>query len=215
MWVWCPLGRSPGEGNGNHSSILVLEISWTEEHGGLQSMGVTKELDTTERLKTTMTYTSEHLLYTSLASVYLLWWDICSSLWPIFKLSFSFSSCWILRVLCLYESVLYQMCLFVNILSQTLALEKEMATHSSILAWRIPWTEEPGGLQSVGSHRVGHDWSNWADSGLAFHSLNVVFYRVEAFNLMKFSLWIISFLDSAFGFISKSCHNTQSDSMLA
>jgi len=37
-------------------------------------------------------------------------------------------------------------------------LEKEMATHSSILAWRIPWTEEPSGLQSVGLQRVGHDW---------------------------------------------------------
>ena len=36
------------------------------------------------------------------------------------------------------------------------ALEKEMATHSSILAWRIPWTEEPGGLQSMGSQKVGH-----------------------------------------------------------
>ena len=37
------------------------------------------------------------------------------------------------------------------------ALEKEMATHSSVLAWRIPGTGEPGGLPSVGSHRVGHD----------------------------------------------------------
>ena len=37
-------------------------------------------------------------------------------------------------------------------------LEKGMATHSSILAWRIPWTEEPGGLQSMGSRRAGHDW---------------------------------------------------------
>ena len=37
------------------------------------------------------------------------------------------------------------------------ALEKEMAIHSSILAWRIPWTEEPGRLQSTGSQRVGHD----------------------------------------------------------
>ena len=37
------------------------------------------------------------------------------------------------------------------------ALEKEMATHSSVLAWRIPGTEEPGGLPSVGSHRVRHD----------------------------------------------------------
>ena len=36
-------------------------------------------------------------------------------------------------------------------------LEKEIATHSSILAWRIPWTEEPGGLQSMGLQRIGHD----------------------------------------------------------
>ena len=38
-------------------------------------------------------------------------------------------------------------------------LEKEMATHSSILTWKIPWTEEPGRLQSMGSKRVGHDWA--------------------------------------------------------
>ena len=38
-------------------------------------------------------------------------------------------------------------------------LEKEMATHSSIHAWRIPWTEEPGGLQSTESQRVEHDWA--------------------------------------------------------
>ena len=37
------------------------------------------------------------------------------------------------------------------------SLEEGMATHSSILAWRIPWTEEPGGLQSIGSQRVGRD----------------------------------------------------------
>ena len=42
------------------------------------------------------------------------------------------------------------------------ALEKEMATHSSVLAWRIPGTGEPGGLQSMGLHRVGHDWSDLA-----------------------------------------------------
>ena len=42
------------------------------------------------------------------------------------------------------------------------ALEKEMANHSTVLAWRIPGTEEPGGLQSMGSHRVGHNWCNLA-----------------------------------------------------
>ena len=41
-------------------------------------------------------------------------------------------------------------------------LEKGMATHSSILAWRFPWTEEPGGLQSMGLHRVGHNPRNLA-----------------------------------------------------
>ena len=45
----------------------------------------------------------------------------------------------------------------VQSLGQEDLLEKEMATHSSILAWRIPWMEEPGRLQSMGSQRVGHD----------------------------------------------------------
>ena len=44
------------------------------------------------------------------------------------------------------------------------ALEKEMATHSSVLAWRIPGTGDPGGLLSMGSHKVGH---NWSDLGVA------------------------------------------------
>ena len=55
------------------------------------------------------------------------------------------------------------------------ALEKEMATHSSVLAWRVPGTGEPGGLPSVGSHRVGHDWSNLA---AAAASLTVKLSRV-------------------------------------
>ena len=48
---------------------------------------------------------------------------------------------------------------WVRSLSREDSLEKEMATHSSILAWRIPWREEPGGLQSKRSQRVGHDWA--------------------------------------------------------
>ena len=51
---------------------------------------------------------------------------------------------------------------WVQSLDQEDPLEKEMATHSSILAWGIPWTEEPGGLQTMGLQRVGHDWSNLA-----------------------------------------------------
>ena len=49
--------------------------------------------------------------------------------------------------------------MLVQSLGQEDPLEEEMATHSSILAWRIPWTEEPGGLQSMGSQRVRHDWA--------------------------------------------------------
>ena len=45
----------------------------------------------------------------------------------------------------------------VQSLGQKDILEKEMATHSSTLAWKIPWTEEPGRLQSMGSQKVGHD----------------------------------------------------------
>ena len=48
------------------------------------------------------------------------------------------------------------------------ALEKEMATHSSVLAWRIPGTGEPRGLLSMGSHRVGHDWSDLAAAAAGF-----------------------------------------------
>ena len=48
------------------------------------------------------------------------------------------------------------------------ALEKEMATHSSVLAWRIPGMAEPGGLLSMGSHRVGHDWSDLAAAAAAY-----------------------------------------------
>ena len=46
---------------------------------------------------------------------------------------------------------------WVQSLGQEDPLEKDMATHSSILVWRIPWTEEPGGLQSMGLQRVGHN----------------------------------------------------------
>ena len=48
-------------------------------------------------------------------------------------------------------------------------LEKRMATYSSVLAWRTPWTEEPGGLQSMGSQRVGHNWATNTTTNLNSH----------------------------------------------
>ena len=64
------------------------------------------------------------------------------------------------------------------------ALEKEMATHSSVLAWRIPGTEEPGGLLSMGSHRVGYDWS---DLAAAVEHLTLL-VRLPLFGLQLVSL---------------------------
>ena len=63
------------------------------------------------------------------------------------------------------------------------ALEKEMATHSSVLAWRIPWTGEPGGLPSMGSHRVRHDLSELAaaaaDMIMSFSILTYQYGRLQ------------------------------------
>ena len=65
------------------------------------------------------------------------------------------------------------------------ALEKEMATHSSILAWRIPGTAEPGGLLSMGSHRVGHDSSGLAVAVNVLFSFFFFFFLSIVLNLLK------------------------------
>ena len=77
-------------------------------------------------------------------------------------------------------------------LGQEDPLEKEMATHSSILAWKIPWTEKAGTLQSMGSQRVGHDWVNsFTYLSPKVHSLHLgwvlvlhVFVHVQKYNYM-------------------------------
>ena len=75
-------------------------------------------------------------------------------------------------------------------LCNNLLLEKEMATHSNILAWRIPWTEEPGGLQSLGSQRVRHDWAtNTITSTEIYLQKWVVFVFVFCFLIIK---WVSS-----------------------
>ena len=55
-------------------------------------------------------------------------------------------------------------------------VEKEMATHSRVLAWRIPWTEKPGKLQSMGLHRVGHDRSDLAAVAARTHAHTHIFF---------------------------------------
>ena len=81
------------------------------------------------------------------------------------------------------------------------ALEKEMATHSSVLAWRIPGTGEPGGLPSMGSHRVGYDWSNLgAAAEFSF------FLSVFNFNFLNLSLFFIHlFLSLLFLLLFSPC----------
>ena len=61
--------------------------------------------------------------------------------------------------------------MWVQSLGQEDPLDEGMSTHSSILAWGIPRTEEPGGLRSIGSQRVGDDWSDLAHTHAAFHYL--------------------------------------------
>ena len=92
------------------------------------------------------------------------------------------------------------------------ALEKEMTTHSSVLAWRIPGTGEPGGLPSMGSHRVGHDWRDLAAAAAAFHYCfnlhisNDIWYinRLPFINLFMtcISVFIVHFFSqiTSFGF---------------
>ena len=76
------------------------------------------------------------------------------------------------------------------------ALEKEMATHSSVLAWRIPWTGEPGGLPSVGSQRVGHNWSDLAVAwGVYLGYLVFCFF----FFFFFFCNWISSYFSTICG----------------
>ena len=64
------------------------------------------------------------------------------------------------------------------------ALEKEMATHFSVLAWRIPGTGEPGGLLFMGSHRVGHDWSDLAAAATAVFVIKFFQDKIFVYHLV-------------------------------
>ena len=70
------------------------------------------------------------------------------------------------------------------------ALEKEMATHSSILAWRTPGTGQPGGLLPTGSHRVGHDWSDLAAAAASKGYLGIRYLSIILGNC----IWMYNYL---------------------
>ena len=126
-----------------HSSTLAWKIPWAEEPGGLQSMGLLR-VDTTERL---------HFHFSLFTFMH---WRRKWHPTPVFLPGESQG-----------RGSLVGCCLWGHTESDTTerlhfhfslhALEKEMASHSSVLAWRIPGTREPGGLLSMGSHRVGHN----------------------------------------------------------
>ena len=88
------------------------------------------------------------------------------------------------------------------------ALEKEMATYSSILAWRIPGMGEPGGLLSMGSHRVGHDWSDLAAAAV-YSCFSHLFVSNYLYLITHLPWWFLAFGSSFFcsaSFLLKSLH---------
>ena len=130
-WVWSLGGEDPLEKEmETHSSILAWKIPWTEEPGGLQSMGLQRiGLDWVTKLAR---FWMKELQMCACAAI--LWY---------FEEQGS-DVVW--RRLLTWRGL-------------TSLLEKAMAPHSSTLAWKIPWTEESGRLQSMRSLRVGHDWA--------------------------------------------------------
>ena len=95
-------------------------------------------------------------------------------------------------------------------------LEKGMAAHSSIFAWRIPWTEEPGRIQSMGSQRIRHDWTNNTftfqlkkySGWLQYPGYRLKLQILEAIPRLKFWLWqlLISILGLLYHYVISSSH---------
>ena len=124
MLLWPLSWEDPlEEGMATHSSILAWRVLWTEESGGLQSVGLQRVGHNWSDLARMHTHSLVAQMVKSLSSMQETW---------------------------------------LRSLSQEDPLEKGMATHSSILSWRIPWTEKPGRLEPIGLQRVGHNWSDLA-----------------------------------------------------
>ena len=142
-----------------HSSTLAWKIPWTEEPGGVQSMG-------SQRVG--------HDWVTSLSRFTFMHWRRKWQPTPVFLPGESqgwgsLVSChlWAHTESDTTERLQFHFSLFTF---HFYALEKETATHSSVPAWRIPGMGEPSGLPSIGSHRVGHNWSNLAAAAVDFRA---------------------------------------------
>ena len=135
MWVQ-PLDweDSPEEEMAPHSNVLAQRIPWTEGPDGLQSMGSQRKSWT--QLSNCGEGNGTPLQYSCLEN------PMDGGAWQAVVHAVAKSRAQLSDFTFTFHFP---------------ALEKEMATHSSVLAWRIPGPEEPGGLLSMGSHRVGHD----------------------------------------------------------
>jgi len=174
-----------------HSSMLAWEIPWTEEPGGLQSMGL-------QRIWHDWACMPCHAIICVSRGLALIggegngtplqysclenpmdggaWWaavhGVAEGRTRLSDFTFAF---------------------------HFHALEKEMATHSSVLAWRIPGTGEPGGLLSMGLYRVGHDWSDLASAaaanpGSVGHEHMLYLRVITDPTLPEIKIWIYSIL---------------------
>ena len=141
-----------------HTSTLAWRIPWREEPGRLQSVG-------SQRVGHDWATSLHFCLETKdVALVQMKKWlnIVFLTLIPLLL-----NNCKITPIKSFFPLTHCDPCQRLPTMQETLVqslgwedpLEKEMATHSSTLAWRIPWREEPGRLQSMGSQRVGHDWA--------------------------------------------------------
>ena len=181
MWVWSLGLEDPLEEKmATHSGILAWKTPWTEDPGGLQSMGlqtIRHNWACTQRgfginiVKSNCYYKMNYKSLEGTDSALLIFSTIGLSRGPIGEgngnpLQYSClenpmdGGAWWAAVHGVAKSRT-QLSDF-TFTFHFPALEEEMATHSSVLAWRIPGTGESGGLPSMESHRVGHDWSDLA-----------------------------------------------------
>ena len=93
-------------------------------------------------------------------------------------------------------------------------LEKEMAPHSSTLAWKIPWTEKPGRLQSMGSQRVGHDWVEQLHFSLLFYSTTMNHFSNGLWYAMKSGFYTTTSHDQLSGWTEKLQSTSESQTCI-
>ena len=177
-----------------HSSTLAWKIPWMEEPGGLHAVhGVAKSW--TRLSDFTFTFHFHALEKAMALHSSTLAWKIpgmgepgglpsmvlqrVGHDWSDLAEAAAFSQGLPLRVVKNPPATQEAQKMWVRSLGREDPLEKGMATHSSILAWRIPWTEMPGGLQSIGSQRVGHDWNALAHTHATLSEHSFYFSHVS------------------------------------